>query len=206
MKEFGKSAGLQKNAATAKLLEHLKGSNNPKRAKSFDMEDHLPLLFQACFAGAVFKQWHKKVKIWARFLVGIALIARSSDVTEYCPEFDDVEYPEDPMDYMTENIPKHLVLVFKDWKGHPEWHKLQIPKYWVWLIFNPKDLQFCPIYWLFQHWLLRAKNGDTLTTGPIIEHNSSDIYMQDLKELFKSACLGTCSGHSVHWSTAQWAR
>jgi hypothetical protein len=40
----------------------------------------------------------QKVKIWTRFLGGIALIACSSDVTEYCPEFDGVEYPEDPMD------------------------------------------------------------------------------------------------------------
>jgi hypothetical protein len=123
LKEFGEDAGLKKNAVTAKLMEHLKGSNNPKRAKTFDLEDHLPLLFKACFDGPVYKQWHTKVKIWTRFLVGITLIARSADVTEYCPEFDGVEYPEDPMDYTTENIPKSLVLVFKNWKGRPEWHK-----------------------------------------------------------------------------------
>jgi hypothetical protein len=33
LKEFDESTGLQKNAATAKLMEHLKGSNNPKRSK-----------------------------------------------------------------------------------------------------------------------------------------------------------------------------
>jgi hypothetical protein len=121
------------------------------------------------------------VKIWTRFLVGIALIAHSSDVTEYCSEFDSVEYPEDPMDYTTENIPKSRVLVFKDWKGRPEWHQKQILNYRISLYFNPKDLWFCPVYWLFQHWPLRAKKGDLLTTVPNIEPSSSDVYMGDLK-------------------------
>jgi hypothetical protein len=108
---------------------------------------------------------------------------------------------------MTENIPKSLVLVFKDWKGCPEWHKKQIQNYRAHLYFNPKDLWFCPVFWLFQHWWsLGAKNRDPLTTGPMIELSSSDIYIRDLEILFKSAGLEKFSNHSVHQSAAQWAR
>jgi hypothetical protein len=185
-------------------MEHLQGSNNPKRSKTFDMEDHLPLLFQAFFAGAVFKTWRKKV----RSLVGITLIARSSDVIEYCPEFDRVEYPEDTMDYMAENIPKSLImLVFKNWKDVQNGTKCRFQTIRFASASTHNMFCVCPVYWLFQeHWSLRWPKKEIHSLLDRLLSTILHTSTWGSKTLFKSAGLGTCSSHSVRWSTTQWAR
>ncbi len=110
------------------------------------------------------------------------------------------------MDFTPDGMPRFLQVSFDDWKGRPAWSKTQQPKYRVRLYGNPKNLSFCPIHWIFKHWSLRKKNGDPLTSGPMLEHVSSANNMVDLKKLFRAAGMGDCSSHSFRRSAAQWAR
>jgi hypothetical protein len=206
LREFGIPTGLEKDATTSKLVDHLRESNDPQRAPAFSLEEALPKLFHALFTLNTFSTWSKKVRVWARLLVTIALIARSSDVTDYCPKLENIKLPDDPMDFTPDGMPRFLQVTFDDWKGRPAWSKTQQPKYRVRLYGNPKNLSFCPIHWLFKHWSLRKKDGNPLTSGPMVEHVSSKNNMADLKKLFRAAGMGDCSSHSFRRSAAQWAR
>jgi hypothetical protein len=204
LKDFGLGA-YEKNADTAKLMEALKAGNNPKRAKVLNLDEDLPALYLANFSGKVFHSESKRVRTWSRLLVALAVIGRSSDVTEYCPIIEEVEYPTDPQDYFPDGLPRFIVLVWKDWKGRPSWHKTQCPEYRIRLYANPQDLRYCPVHWVFKEWSLRSKDGEPLT-GPIIQSVTSTNFMKDLKQLFMAAGLTPCSSHSIRRSAAQWAR
>jgi hypothetical protein len=69
--------------------------------------------------------------------------------------------------------PKRKAVCFADWKGRPEWSKTQQPMCRIRLHANAKNLQHCPVHWLFKHWSLRKENGDPSASGPIIDHVSS---------------------------------
>jgi hypothetical protein len=206
LREFGCPDGLEKDANTSKLVDHLKESNDPRRAPAFSLDEALPKLFRALFVLNVFPTWAKKVRVWARLLVMIALIARSSDITDYCPKFETLKFPDDPVDFTPDGIPRYVEVCFTDWKGRPDWSKTQQPNYRIRLYANTKDLRYCPVHWLFKHWSLRKENGDILESGPILDHVSSAKNMTDLKKLFRAAGLGDCSSHSIRRSASQWAR
>ncbi len=90
LREFGIPTGLEKDATTSKLVDHLRESNDPRRAPAFSLEEALPKLFHALFTLNTFPTWSKKVRVWARSLVTIDLTARSSDVTYYCPKLENM--------------------------------------------------------------------------------------------------------------------
>jgi hypothetical protein len=138
LKDFGLGP-YKKNVDTAKLMEALKAGNNPKRAKALNLDEDLPALYLANFSGKVFHSESKRVRTWSRLLVALAVIGRSSAVTEYCPIIKEVEYPTDPQDYFPDGLPRFIVLVWKDWKGRPSWHKTQCPEYRIWLYANPQQ-------------------------------------------------------------------
>jgi hypothetical protein len=206
LREFGIPTGLEKDATTSKLVDHLKESNDPRRAPAFNPDEALPKLFCASFVQNTFPRWTKKAKVWTRLLVMLALIARSSDVTDCCPKFETLKFPDDPMDFTPDGLPRCVQVCFTDWKGRPEWLKTQQSMCRIRLCANTKDLRHCPVHWLFKHWSIRKENGDPLESGPILDHVSSANNMLDLKELFLAAGLADCSSHSIRRSASQWAR
>jgi hypothetical protein len=99
LREFGIPTGLEKDATTSKLVDHLRESNDPRIAPAFSLEEALPKLFHTLFTLSTFPTWSKKVRVWPRLLVTIALIARSSDVTDYCPKLENIKIPDDPIEF-----------------------------------------------------------------------------------------------------------
>jgi hypothetical protein len=90
LREFRISTGLETDAPTLKIVDHLRESNDPRRAPAFSLEEALPKLVHALFTLNTFPTWSKKVRVWARSLVTIDLTARSSDVTYYCPKLENM--------------------------------------------------------------------------------------------------------------------
>jgi hypothetical protein len=47
----------------------------------------------------------------------LALIAHSSDVMDCCPKFKTLKFPDDPMDFTPDGLPRHAEACFADWKA-----------------------------------------------------------------------------------------
>jgi hypothetical protein len=80
---------------TAELKEQLatwKDQDETNGAPAFDFCKDLPLLWKVLWT---IDGWTKQkmIKCWAMFLVAICMMARASDITTYCPSFDDIKLP-----------------------------------------------------------------------------------------------------------------
>jgi hypothetical protein len=177
------------------------------RAAVFHPEEMLPLLWDAVwnkYRGST----EKKTGIWARILVQLALIARSSDLawtakgTKYCPDKSDVEFPVDVHHYYECGLPNHIIIKWRNWKGR----KLRkgVP-YAVRLCANPINPKYCPVTWLLRHWAIDWKNGVSLTEGPILPPIHTRTHQEQMKGLFRLVGKPHFSSHSFRRSGAQWA-
>jgi hypothetical protein len=118
-------------------------SQMTRRATAFNPDEALPKLFHASsFALNTLPAWTKKARVWACLLIMLALIAHSSDIMDHCPKLETVKFPDDPIDFTPNGIPRHAEACFADW-----W-KTQQPNCGIRLCTNAKDLQFCPVHWL----------------------------------------------------------
>jgi len=96
-------------------------------------------------------------------------------------------------DYTSEGLPLWISVFFTNWKGRKE-EDVGKP-YEIRIHANPKDLRFCPVHWLMEHWRLRT--GDARDpTAPILKEMSSTTWRKKLQVLF----------HSFRRSGAMWAK
>jgi hypothetical protein len=96
-----------------------------KRAIPLSVEDDLPRLNQACFHSKIFKRHKKRVQVWTKLLVAIALIGWKSDICgRFCPQLEHVELPWDQSTFWYNSTPKFIVFSFCQWKYKPKWFKL----------------------------------------------------------------------------------
>ena len=60
----------------------------------------------------------KRVQMWPMLLIQLALIARVSEVTEYCPTIDDMRLPDkaDKAQWCKDGFPMHIELLLRKWK------------------------------------------------------------------------------------------
>lgn len=56
-----------------------------------------------------------KIKLWTMFLVSVGLMARASEVTTYCPTYEDMEVPpkNEPSNWDVDGFPKYLVIALR---------------------------------------------------------------------------------------------
>jgi hypothetical protein len=186
------------------LMEKFHDEDEVTKAVAFLPEVVFPKLWEALWT----MNWplEKKVDVWSRFLAQFGTIARSSDVTGvYCPKYSDCSFPTNTDDYTDDGIPSWIELTWMDWKSRPV-NKKGSP-YLIRLYHNPKSLNFCPVHWLYTHWVLRKPADRDIEGAPIFTPMDSRTYQKALRQLFKGAGVEceACSSHSVRRSAAQWA-
>lgn len=208
--EFG--IGPLKRAASLKqLIEKLRKEYFENRAPAFFPEEALPRLYLALFNPNYEVNRKKKVEIWARLLVQMACIARSSCVTaDRCPKFHKVKFPQNKRSYYSDGLPHYVDLVWNKWKSRPTHHNHR--DYHIRLYANPFDKTFCPVHWLFEHWTdsghfdhpENADKSPNIILGIFQSSLTSDTWRNTLRTLFHKAGY-KCSSHSIRRSAAMWA-
>ena len=181
-------------------------SDDVARALSFVPEIVMPKAWKALWSLKISDK--NKRRLWARFLVQFALVARSSDVAgEYFPLMENVSFPPDAKHYLEDGNPMYIDVVFTKWKGRPL--SQGSTPYTIRLWHNPQDLRFCPVHWLTRHWADLGR-----TTGPMFDNISARTYQRHLKKLFSSIQykladgsfdVVDCSSRSIRRAAAQWA-
>ena len=181
-------------------------SDDVARALSFLPEIVMPKAWKALWSLKISDK--NKRRLWARFLVQFALVARSSDVAgEYFPLMENVSFPPGAKHYLEDGNPMYIDVVFTKWKGRPL--SQGSTPYTIRLWHNPQDLRFCPVHWLTRHWADLCR-----TTGPMFDNISARTYQRHLKKLFSSIQykladgsfdVVDCSSHSIRRAAAQWA-
>jgi len=171
-------------------------------AASFHLEDTLPLLWDKLWSPAVKLSRKKRTEVWARLLVQISLMGRSSDVTgEYCPLNSSVKLPTNPTDYTADGIPLWIQVGMTKWKSRKGGRSAE---YQIRIYSNPRDLRFCAVHWLLEHWKLQNRADERGPRAPILRAMSSTTWRLKLHNLFGLINLEG-SSHSVRRSAAMWA-
>ena len=96
----------------------------------------------------------------AQFAIGI--MGRGSDVSEFCPLIEDLQFPDDKELYGRDGIPKYVDVYMREWKGHRNKEPYPIR---MWRNFLQPD-KYCPVLWLMV-WLLRLRDNFGIVKGPI---------------------------------------
>ena len=199
-------AKLHRTKKMMELITLWEGEDDVARALSFLPEIVMPKAWKALWSLKISDK--NKRRLWARFLVQFALVARSSDVAgEYFPLMENVSFPPDAKHYLEDGNPMYIDVVFTKWKGRPL--SQGSTPYTIRLWHNPQDLRFCPVHWLTRHWADLGR-----TTGPMFDNISARTYQRHLKKLFSSIQykladgsfdVVDCSSHSIRRAAAQWA-
>jgi hypothetical protein len=205
-KEFG--AGLLvRSEKMQTLLADWGEDEDVAAANAFDVEDDLPRLWDHLWTMP--GPHYKKVSLWSRFLVQLAVIGRASDVCEeYCPKMCNIKFPSNPDDWYDDGTPVFIQLIWTDWKARPR--KQRRSPYSIRLFSNPLDMRFCPVHWLMEFWELhdhRRENGlEKLgdIDDPILANIVHTTYKLHCKALFDGVQLD-CTPHSIRRTGAQWA-
>jgi hypothetical protein len=137
--------------------EHQDGHDS---TASFDMVTDLPKLHAVCWS---MKGWAeaKILLCWTMFLVAMCLMARASDVTEFCPLAEDIELPPRHL-WDQDGKPSHIIVVLRDWKHRSEPNKGKPYKMRIWR--NYMNPQYCPMFYLLK-WL----SFSGIKSGPIFQ-------------------------------------
>jgi hypothetical protein len=202
MMEFGQKA-IVRSPAMKTLLEEWTAEDDLAQAESFDLEKVLPLLWEALWNNNKMGL-KKKVATWARLLVQLSVIGRSSDVTgNYCPRNESVKYPSTSVGYMPDGTPLWIQVDWMMWKGRKKGKK---GKYPMKIHANPKNTRYCPVHWLLEHWNMRTDlSGAKDEKAPILDELKSEAWRNTLKNLFGLCGLTCFSSHSLRRSAAMWA-
>ena len=202
MMEFGQPR-LIRSPPMKTWLETWKEAEESVPAASFHLEDTLPLLWDKLWSRALRSTSRKKrTEMWARLLVQISLLGRSSDVTgRYCPLNSTVKLPTNPNDYTLDGIPLWIQVGMTKWKSRK---RGKTAEYQIRIYANPRDLRFCPVHWLLEHWKLNNRADERAPEAPILKAMSSTTWRLKLQNLF--GLIGhEGSSHSVRRSAAMWA-
>jgi hypothetical protein len=82
-------------------------------SSSFDFVDDLPRLFNACWELPGHDN-EDKLKYWTMFLISIVMMARASEVTTFCPLYEDLELPTSDQQYWdSDGIPKYILVTLR---------------------------------------------------------------------------------------------
>jgi hypothetical protein len=101
------------DAQTAQALHRWEEEDSTDESDAFDFVADLPNLYAACFK---MYRWSffESLRSWTMFLVSISIFARASDVTTYCPTFEDTRLPP-ASEWDSDGLPKWIELGMRDW-------------------------------------------------------------------------------------------
>ena len=138
--------------------------------------------------------WNKlwRIQIWTMLLVGICMCARASELTQYCPTFENTSLPESEPQWDSDGVPKFITIALLDWKTRSKANKGKPYKMRLWR--NYLDPRFCPVLWLMT-WL----HYSGIEQGPLFqkfEHSkpngqnlAEDAWTNATRKLFTAAGL-----------------
>ena len=142
--------------------------------EAFDMVTDLPNLHGVCWS---MDGWgyDRMLLCWSMFLVAMCLMARASDMTQFCPSVKDSGMPDAELNDKN-GYPPYVSLVLRDWKWRSRKNKGK--PYCMRVHRNYMDPRFCPVLWLLK-WLSFSK----ISSGPIFQRWESGQYTGEaLKE------------------------
>jgi hypothetical protein len=104
-------------------------------------------------------------------------MARASDLTKFCPAFEDTLLPEEA-NWDSDGFPKYIDLALRDWK----WRSKKMKKkkntpegrYSMRVHRNKLDARFCPVWWLLFYW-----DYFNIHKGPIFQNAKGVAYGED---------------------------
>ena len=82
---------------------------------AFNFSEELPGLFSAVWFVSHWT-YAKRVKCWAMFLVAVCIFARASDVTTFCPVYEDIEMPPAfvwDSESSPDGIPPYIIIILR---------------------------------------------------------------------------------------------
>jgi len=77
------------------LIRKYEEDDGTKTTAAFDFLTDLPKIWAACWSAP----WDSSTSlmVWCMFLIAICLMARASDVTQFCPLYEDMKLPPAPL-------------------------------------------------------------------------------------------------------------
>ena len=188
---------------------------NDNSAPLFSVGKDLVALYNAIFDCKFAIGWslEKKLEVWTALLCQGNILGRASDVTKYCPVWEDVKYPDD-LD--ADGFPAWIIVKLRNWKWRKSKKRGGKPLEFM-IKRNYLDPRFCFIINLFMMKNVLLDGGNSCTEGKMFGANfgnkTSSNFIGALKRMFFVASktapglehLAKCSSHSVCRTFAQWA-
>lgn len=188
----------------------------------FDIEEVLPRFREAIFANEFeerknpFNTAIQREQVWTMFMVSLAVCARCSLLTTFCPMLDQLELG--PVD--EDGVPKFIKIELREWKGNANGAKQQR----LLLRRNLVNVDFCPVIaiitWIKTLVAQGIKNGplfpalDNNHNSFIVEKDTGRLQRMEpgrWKEWFRRStryvggAFANCSTHSIRRSVVKWA-
>ena len=181
-------------------------------AAAFKMFEYLPLMFNAVMT---MSHWDsaKIVQAWTMFLVAMCMMARASDVTRFCPTYEDIQLAPPAM-WDEDGTPQFIELGLRDWKWRSYENKRKKTRYGM-RIWKNEDPRFCPVRWL----LLWLKISG-IKSGPIFQRFGSNsqgglctgeplaegMWCGMTSRIWAAVGLHAlgCTNHSIRVTACQW--
>lgn len=177
-----------KDPAIRGLINKYETDDGHEESAAFDFVTDLPKMYNANF----FEKGHGKgwqILFWAMLLVSICMMARASDITDFCPAMEDILMPPEHL-WDTDKLPPwidfglrwvatciclirriaecrpnplvYLRVFNRDWKHRSQKNKGK--RYSIRVHRNKLDARFCAVFW-FVKWL----SFSGITSGPIFQ-------------------------------------
>lgn len=105
--EFGEYAPNTHSDIISSDISKWKEEDGEQGSEAFEMDRDLPKLYTAVFnTTGKFACPKHRIQAWAQFLTAIVLMARASDVTTFCPIFEDILLPDVKEQWDADGLPK----------------------------------------------------------------------------------------------------
>lgn len=102
----------------------------------------------------------EKIRDWTMILLSFQIIARASELCEYCPIVEHVSLPSEVSEWDEDNMPKYIQIGLMDWKHRRLEEKGSPLMFYIHR--NRLNTQYCPVYNLL-YWLTVSE----ISIGPI---------------------------------------
>jgi hypothetical protein len=182
-----------------------------RSAPVFIIGDELNAMYAATFEHKLGWSYKKRLEVWTTFLCQANIIGRGSDVTQFCPVWEDVKVP-NKLD--ADGLPAWIIVKLRDWKWRKTKRRGGKPLEFL-IKRNYLDPRFCFIFNLFMMSNVFGYKGGKekgRIFGKTFNSKNSKAYIGALKHMFVTAStipgyehLEKCSSHSVRRTFAQWA-
>jgi len=158
-----------------------------KPTHAFDIVDDLAKLYSACWSMSYWGE-ERKLLCWTMFLVSICMFARASEVTRFCPVFEDMVLPAASI-WDRDGYPPFIYVVLRNWKKRSDLNRGKPYKMKIWR--NYMKACYCPVFSLLK-WL----HYSGISSGPIFQlsHKEGKKPKQPKKIFWRALSEGQWTG------------